>query len=389
MTTLPVQWYPDRRRSRQSVRNRMGFTLIELLVVIAIIAALIALLLPAVQAAREAARRIQCTNNLKQIALAMQNYISSIGVFPIGQSWATNTVTLQYNPASNPWGHFPQMLSFMEQGTIFNAANFAWAPASSINIAYYTNSTVTNSRIAGFLCPSDGVSPTSVSTSGTVFDFNCNYVGSTGTTINSVGNPTQESLIQQSTGIFGFDSGTLHNVPVYTMASVTDGTSNTIAYSEHLVGGGTGSFSDPYRVSWEGVTQVGAVVIQDAWTVGIPAVSQALQACGAAATQTGGSSATGYTNAGASLWIGWLDCSLFNTIAPPNNSQYAYAACDQSGEGALTRSGIVNATSHHAGGANFAFVDGSVHFIKSSISLQAYWSLGTRADGEVISSDSY
>jgi prepilin-type N-terminal cleavage/methylation domain-containing protein len=103
-----------RSRSPEILYNRSGFTLIELLVVIAIIAVLIALLLPAVQAAREAARRIQCTNNLKQIGLAMQNYISAIGVFPIGQSWATNTVTLQYNPASNPWGHFPQMLSFME-----------------------------------------------------------------------------------------------------------------------------------------------------------------------------------------------------------------------------------------------------------------------------------
>jgi prepilin-type N-terminal cleavage/methylation domain-containing protein/prepilin-type processing-associated H-X9-DG protein len=379
----------DRRQGSDSLPRRSGFTLIELLVVIAIIAVLIALLLPAVQAAREAGRRLQCVNNLKQIALAMQNYISSIGVFPIGQSWATNTASLEYNPSSNPWGHFPQMLNFLEQGTIFNAANFAWAPASSINIAYYTNSTVTNSRISAFICPSDGVSPTFVSTSGTVYDFNCNYVGSTGTTINAVGNPTQTSKIQQTTGIFGFDSPTLHNVPVYSMASVTDGTSNTIAYSEHLVGGGTGSFSDPYRVSWEGVPQVAAVVIQDAWTVGIPAVSQVLQACASAATQTSGSSAAGYTNAGASLWIGWLDCTLFNTIAPPNNAQYAFAACDQSSEGALTRSGIVNATSHHPGGANYAFVDGSVHFIKSSISLQTYWSLGTRANGEVISSDSY
>jgi prepilin-type N-terminal cleavage/methylation domain-containing protein/prepilin-type processing-associated H-X9-DG protein len=378
-----------RRQSLETRLSRSGFTLIELLVVISIIAVLIALLLPAVQSAREAARRIQCTNNLKQIGLAMQNYISAIGVFPIGQSWATNTLALEYNPSSNPWGHFPQMLSYLEQGTIFNAANFAWAPATSVNIAYNTNSTVTNARINAFLCPSDGVSPTQVSTSGYVYDFNCNYVGSTGTTINSVGNPTQTSTIQQSTGIFGFDSPTLHNVPVYNIAGVTDGTSNTIAYSEHLVGGGTASFTDPYRVSWEGVSQVAAVVSKDAWLVGIPAVAQALQACASAATQTSGSSATGYTNAGATLWVGWLDCTLFNTIAPPSNSQYAFAACDQSGEGNLTRAGIVNATSHHPGGANFAFVDGSVRFIKSSISLQTYWSLGTRADGEVISSDSY
>jgi prepilin-type N-terminal cleavage/methylation domain-containing protein/prepilin-type processing-associated H-X9-DG protein len=376
-------------RGNLESRIRSGFTLIELLVVISIIAVLIALLLPAVQGAREAARRIQCTNNLKQIALAMQNYNTAIGCFPIGQSWATDTASSAYNPASNPWGHFPQMLGFLEQGTIFNACNFAWSPATSLNIAYYTNSTVTNTQISAFICPSDGVSPTQATPSGSVFEFNCNYVGSTGTTINSVGNPTQTATIQQTTGIFGFDNPTRHNVPVYTMASVTDGSSNTIAYSEHLVGGGTGSFTDPYRVSWGGVSQAGAVVKQDAWAVGVPVVAQALRACARFASQNIGNTAVGYTNAGTSLWIGWLDCTLFNTIAPPNHSQYAFAACDSRGDGALTRAGIVNATSHHPGGANFAFVDGSVHFIKNSISLQTYWSFGTRADGEVINSDSY
>jgi prepilin-type N-terminal cleavage/methylation domain-containing protein/prepilin-type processing-associated H-X9-DG protein len=376
------------RSIRPSMRR--AFTLIELLVVIAIIAVLIALLLPAVQSAREAARRIQCTNNLKQIILSMQNYNTAIGCFPIGQSWATNTAASQYAAASNPWGHFAQMMGFLEQGVIFNSCNFVWAPATSINQSYLTNSTVTNTRLNAFICPSDGISPTVVSVAGsTYFNFNCNYVGSTGTTINTVGTAsTQSSSIQQTTGIFGFDSPTLHNVPVYTMASVTDGSSNTIAYGEHLVGGGAATAS-AFRVSWEGVAQEANVVTPDAWTIGVPVVSQALQACNTYATQNLATMTNGYTNCGTSLWVGWLDATLFNTIAPPNNPQYAWAQCDSTSEGNLNRQGIVNATCNHPGGANYAFVDGSVHFLKSSISLQTYWSLGTKADGEVLSSDSY
>ena len=108
-----------------STRTRRGFTLIELLVVIAIIAVLIALLLPAVQAAREAARRAQCTNNLKQIGLAMHNYHQSIGTFPPGQV-AVGRRTSPYTGYAGwtEWSAQAMMLPYMEQSPIYNAINF-------------------------------------------------------------------------------------------------------------------------------------------------------------------------------------------------------------------------------------------------------------------------
>jgi len=131
-----------------------GFTLIELLVVIAIIAVLIALLLPAVQAAREAARRSQCVNNLKQLGLALHNYESAGGGFPPGivnsQSnvgeWATWTA----------WSPQAMLLPYMEQAPLYNAANFSFNCCQYGDQARDTNVTVALTRVANFLCPSDG-----------------------------------------------------------------------------------------------------------------------------------------------------------------------------------------------------------------------------------------
>src|SRR4051812_25328335 len=134
--------------------ERRGFTLIELLVVIAIIAVLIALLLPAVQAAREAARRSQCTNNLKQIGIALHNYHTQTDSFPIGASAAPYTWPYAYANWCN-WSAQALMLNQMEQTAAYNAINFNFAPGNA-GYGYSSNSTVYDMKIGVFLCPSDG-----------------------------------------------------------------------------------------------------------------------------------------------------------------------------------------------------------------------------------------
>jgi prepilin-type N-terminal cleavage/methylation domain-containing protein len=146
---------PDRIRNEVLIMvKRRGFTLIELLVVIAIIAVLIALLLPAVQSAREAARRIQCTNNLKQLGLAMHNYVSAQNTFPVGRMGLNYNYpqlgvaggALQGN-ARRTWTF--QIMPYLEQGNTFQAINF------SLSYFHAANTTIIQTTIAGFHCPSD------------------------------------------------------------------------------------------------------------------------------------------------------------------------------------------------------------------------------------------
>jgi prepilin-type N-terminal cleavage/methylation domain-containing protein/prepilin-type processing-associated H-X9-DG protein len=374
-----------------SKQNRRGFTLIELLVVIAIIAVLIALLLPAVQAAREAARRAQCVNNLKQIGLALHNYHTAIDRFPMGVSqnplFGPGDTTSQWGYGRwTGWSAQALLLGYLEQTPLYNAANFSWGPgASGDESGSAINSTVYNSLINSFLCPSDP---------------NANRQRSNSYHA-SIGSTTYESPIT-TPGMFAVWTS-------YGIRDCTDGTSNTIAFAEALTGsdnavstntsqgnayrgdvvenannpgtGGQGS-DDP-----QGYYGTAAQFLYA--SANAPAVIAGLQAC---ATAWSNMSTASYSTMRGFCWAdgngGWTYTNIIQT--PNHDAIFSGGGCRWNCAGCGIDSSFSYAvSSNHPGGANILMTDGSVRFVKDGVSRLTWWALGTRNGGEVISSDSY
>ena len=275
-------------------RRRRGFTLVELLVVISIIAVLIGLLLPAVQAAREAARRASCLNNLKQIGLALENYHQSVDRFPQGHSEAADQpgYSDKVYAGTTEWSAQAEMLQYMEGGSVYNAINFSFLRRTQLRVSVQRNGVA--ALIPVFLCPSDsnagsGGAP-AFGTNGTP-SIN-SYRGSVGTTsLAGVANnvpgyggcqPDPLRLAGGNPGCQPSSTGMFAYWVAFGIADCRDGTSQTIAFSESLVGD-PGSVATPMHRnnSVTGVTAAAVGDAHDASGIPVPALQAALAACNA------------------------------------------------------------------------------------------------------------
>jgi prepilin-type N-terminal cleavage/methylation domain-containing protein/prepilin-type processing-associated H-X9-DG protein len=386
-------------------RSGRGFTLIELLVVIAIIGVLIALLLPAVQQAREAARRIQCTNNLKQIGLGLHNYQTAIGAFPPGRMTpdiiksgvpnlngptSYSLTNAPYTPGTwtGIYSAHCHILPYMEQVAAYNALNFAGPnlgqlldTAGNVISPNYTSYTLTSNS---FICPSD---PNNTPKPGGENNYRANFGGST---IYAGG-----GIRPDNTPRPGTDNGAFTYGPALTIANFTDGMSNTVMFAERTKGSGkfgqVGDKSDVVFLAAGTITPtfLGAV---DSDTL-MPFCNRSFQASDFF-YQSGRylNNPTGNPPFGLQFSDGWgyawYVASLYNHAAPPNWVGYD-CGLGSSIVDVPSEHAIMSARSTHPGGVNTLLGDGSVKFIKNTVNIQTWRAIGTRAGGETVSSDAY
>jgi prepilin-type N-terminal cleavage/methylation domain-containing protein/prepilin-type processing-associated H-X9-DG protein len=334
--------------SFQHLSVRRAFTLIELLVVIAIIAILVGLLLPAVQKVREAANRTTCTNNMKQIGLALHGYHDSNGSFPPG--YARLNTPENASPATF-WSYF--ILPYIEQNALYASIPFTTTPDWTTG----NYATAAGTVIKTFHCPSttdemlytsEGISarfavsyaanqtgdvgnPASASGSG---EWGAHMDDSSSWSIGYAGLPRPTSNLYRFNGVMGFNTQV-------NIAKVVDGTSNTVAVGERYRILGDGSAGD----SWTSSAGTGAY---GTWSLGGPNINNDVE-------------------------------QAVGSIGMPFNTK------NTSSQQSLSISSTCF-SSQHAGGVNFVYLDGSVHFLANSTADSVRLALGTIAGGETLTS---
>ena len=339
-----------------------AFTLVELLVVIAIIGILIALLLPAVQAAREAARRMQCTNNLKQIGIAMHNYHDLSNMFPRGISGPLDTATAANWKAEGSHNWRVKILPFMEQQSIYSALDFRDRFNSGSISTTSKNYILRNFVLNTYHCPSNPEEPLS------------NLTGLVNGT--DAGNTTPLQLINY-VGIAGAYTDPAGRTDVYyttwwghiantgmmllneqsSVASVLDGTSNTLMVSEQSGRTTFPSIDSTQIFAWSDS--------RGGWHGGQNALAYA---------ETYDLTVAKLREVKTQFWVSGITTvmSAINSQPAPTQGQYMTSAC-------------TILSSCHAGGVNAVLGDGSVRFLPDTLNLQTLRTLSSSNDGETTS----
>lgn len=356
-------------------RHRRGFTLVELLVVIAIIGILVGLLLPAVQAAREAARRMQCQNFIRQMGLAAHNFESAMKYFPPRRHSkvlpnASGVPTTYYSDAS------PQvvLLAYVEQGNKLNLWNLDYNVNSDAPIAPGiparpgVNQAARLGDIPMYLCPSDP---------STMFQTNfgrSNYFVSTGVNADYRGGLPGD-------GIFAMPNpGAGQVLKGPTHGSISDGTSNTAMFAEVK----RGNFNSTQTGMYDHTT---SFIVPNAYAGAALTDGRNLPECG----PTGPTVAPTYLRY---IGLQYYRSSITHTFAyshtlPPNWNKKVQNAAQQRygcGDASFVRTHMPT-SSYHTGGANVCYADGSTRLVSDSIDFVTWQALGSRAGGEVVSSN--
>lgn len=378
--------------SKQLPRSR-GFSLIEVLVVVSIIGLLVSLLIPAVQGAREAARRAQCANNLKQLALAVQNYESATGVLP-AQSLFPSRPPHPKTGWSTSW--IVPLLQYTEQNALFNAYNFGLEPVWTVSAPDgQANSTVVCAQLGLLSCPDDAGRPRPRAPYSPT-----NYMG-------NYGGPGQVAvadgvIVPLPNQLLGQNPKTPDRPPYpgtrgpVRPAHVRDGMSNTALLSERLLGLSIRGLDvrrsdalDAKRVVFR--TTHGSDIPVDP-KEGVVAARRLVDEC---ENLPGDAKATGLVLNG-QMWAAayplHLVVNTYTHTGPPNG-----VSCRNSREWDgddswliyVGPSGSAPPSSNHPGGVNVAFCDGSVRFVRNAVNLQTWWALGSRAGGEVVGPQAY
>jgi prepilin-type N-terminal cleavage/methylation domain-containing protein/prepilin-type processing-associated H-X9-DG protein len=322
---------------KSSLQTKRGFTLVELLVVIAIIGILVGLLLPAVQAAREAARRMQCTSGMRQMMLGAANYESSFKRLPASRVSRTDN---RLGPTNSLSVH-ARLLPYMEQSQIYNKINF--------NVEYNDplNDEARLTNVPIFRCPSDPCSSVPQNVGG-VNNF---YVNSGTIPLWNRSTAAPWPNIPDNDGVFYRDS-------FLRLAAITDGLSNTAAFSERL----TGDYSATKATPRTDTFQPGTSPLT---------TDEAYNQCYAIDMMD--LSKQGFSDIGTPWIRGYHSVSEYYHIAPPQGRSCMFPP------GRI----MTTANSWHGSLVNMCFVDGSTHSVPASIDIQVWRAIGSRAGGEM------